>query len=239
MSPLLIVKLGTTFPALAARQGDFEHWIRDRLEVAEEQVVVVDVRQETRLPDPRRFAGIVLTGSHGMVTEREEWSERTANWTARVLDTAVPLLGICYGHQLLTHALGGEVGWNPRGREFGTVAVHVHDVARNDPLFGHLPERLWVHTCHAQSVLRLPPGATCLASNAHDPHHAYRVGQNAWGVQFHPEFDVAAVKTYIAECADALRTDGVDPELLLQTAAETPQSNDLLRRFAQLCQTRR
>lgn len=236
MNPLLIVKLGTTFPALAANHGDFEDWIRTRLGTSEDQVAVFDAQRERAFPDPRRYSGVVLTGSHGMVTERTAWSEQTARWIPEVLEACVPLLGICYGHQLLAHALGGEVGWNPRGREFGTVAVHVHDAARHDPLFDYLPERFPVHTCHAQSVLRLPPKATCLASNAHDPHHAFVVGKNAWGVQFHPEFDIVAVRTYITECAEQLRADGANPELLRQTAADTPQSNDLLRRFGELCE---
>jgi len=238
MRPLLIVKLGTTFPTLAATCGDFDDWIRRGLGLPAEQVAVLDVRREPVLPDPRQFSGFVLTGSHGMVTDQEAWSERIAGWIPMVLDAAVPLLGICYGHQLLAHALGGQVGWNPRGREFGTVEIRVHDTARHDPLFGSLPARLPVHVCHAQSVLRLPPGATCLASNHHDPHHAFVLGQTAWGVQFHPEFDTTAVKTYVTECADLLRRDGTDPGRLLRTAADTPQSNALLRRFGAMCMER-
>ncbi len=235
MKPILILKLGATFPTLAATHGDFEDWVRNRLGLPSRRSVVCDVQKQPVLPDPQSFAGIVLTGSHGMVTERAEWSERAARWIPQVLAAGVPLLGICYGHQLLAHALGGEVDWHPRGQEFGTVEVQLQAPARHDPLFGHLPERFLVHTCHAQSVLRLPPGATCLASNLHDPHHAFVVGPNAWGVQFHPEFDVVAMKTYLTECAESLRADGTDPTVLLQTVNDTPQSNDLLRRFGHLC----
>ncbi|MEN6493956.1 MAG: glutamine amidotransferase [Thermoguttaceae bacterium] len=239
MRPLLIVKLGTTFPTLAAARGDFDDWIRRGLGLPANQVAVLDAHQEPCLPDPRQFAGLALTGSHGMVTDQEAWSQRVAGWIPTILDAAVPLLGICYGHQLIAHALGGEVGWNPGGREFGTVEIHVHATARHDRLFGSLPERLTVHVCHAQSVLRLPPGATCLASNPHEPHHAFVVGQTAWGVQFHPEFDTAAVKTYVTECADLLRRDGADPDQLFRTVTDTPQSNALLRRFGAMCTERR
>jgi len=233
MKKILIAKLGSTIPSLAASHGDFEDWISARLNQPGERVQVVDVANGAELPDPRTVAGVILTGSHGMVTDREPWSERTARWIPTVVNAQVPLLGICYGHQLMAQALGGESGWNPRGREFGTVEVELQSPARVDPLFSGLPQRLLVQACHAQSVLRLPDGATCLASNAHDPHHAFVVGKAAWGVQFHPEFDPVAAKTYIALRADALRNEGKDPEQLRQSVAETPQSEGLLRRFAE------
>jgi GMP synthase (glutamine-hydrolysing) len=169
-----------------------------------------------------------------MVTEGEDWSRRVAGWIGDAVAADTPLLGICYGHQLLAQALGGEVGWNPRGREFGTVEVILHAEARVDPLFGHLPPRIPVHTCHAQSVLRLPPGAVCLASNAHDPHHAFVLGKTAWGVQFHPEFDVLAARAYIVECADLLRAEGIVPEQLLRSTRETSESEGLLERFGRM-----
>ena len=61
-----------------------------------------------------------------MVSEREPWSERAAEWLREVAQRGIPLLGICYGHQLLAHALGGRVGANPQGREIGTVEVGLY-----------------------------------------------------------------------------------------------------------------
>jgi GMP synthase (glutamine-hydrolysing) len=167
-----------------------------------------------------------------MVTDHEAWSERTALWIPTVMEAQTPLLGICYGHQLIAYALGGEVGPNPRGRESGTVEVVLRDEARADPLFAGLPAAIRAHASHAQSVLRLPPGATWLGSNRHDPHHAYTVGRNTWCVQFHPEFSELTMRTYIDRCADELGVQGDDPAQLRESITETPHAEELLRRFA-------
>ncbi len=167
-----------------------------------------------------------------MVTDREPWSERVAAWLPGVVSAEVPLLGICYGHQLLAYATGGEVGTNPRGPEYGTVPIHLQERAHHDPLFLGLPSTILVQTSHEQSVLRLPPGSIGLAANVHDPHHAFLVGKCAWGVQFHPEFDARTVQAYIRDFADGLRHRGVDPVRLLERAVDTPHCESLLKRFA-------
>lgn len=231
MKPVLIAKLGSTLPSLAQSHGDFEDWIATRLRLLRGQVAVVDPHVAP-LPEPRLFSGVILTGSHSMVTEHEAWSERTARWIPTVMDASTPLLGICYGHQLIACALGGEVGPNPRGREFGTVEIELREAARTDPLFAGLPATLRAHTSHTQSVLCLPPGATWLGSSRRDPHHAYRVGRTTWSVQFHPEFDVLTANAYINQYAEQLCVQGDDPAQLQKSTTETPQAEELLRRFA-------
>lgn len=231
MKPALIVKLGSTMPSLAQTHGDFEDWIEARLPLRPGQVAVFEP-QVASLPDPRLFSGVILTGSHAMVTDHEEWSERTASWIPTVMEAGTPLLGICYGHQLIAYALGGDVGPNPRGRESGTVEVELREAARADPLSAGLPGRILAHASHAQSVLRLPPGATWLASSVRDPHQAYAVGRSTWCVQFHPEFDELTMKAYVDKCADELRAQGDDPTQLRNSTAGTPHAEALLRRFA-------
>ena len=230
MDLLLIVKLGSTFPAFAQSHGDFEDWIAQRTGLDSGQIVVTDPR-ESALPDAKRFSAVILTGSHSMVTERQAWSEQTARWIPTVIAKRTPLLGICYGHQLIAHALGGEIGPNPRGREFGTVEIIKRDAADSDPLFADLPSPFSAHVCHTQSVLRLPRGAVWLASSRLDPHHAYRFGEITWCVQFHPEFDTTAAATYIDACADVLRAQGDDPHQLRASVTNTPWSESLLKRF--------
>lgn len=231
MKPILILKLGDTFARLAAEHGDFEHLIITRIADPSSAVVVIDPRREP-LPEPRQFSGVVLTGSHSMVTERLAWSERTAAWIGDVVGAGVPLLGICYGHQLIAHALGGEVGPATVGKEFGTVEIRLRDAARGDLLFGELPLVFSAHTSHSQYVLRLPPDAVCLASSARDSNSAFRLGEQAWGVQFHPEYDLHTVRTYIGQCAADLTAEGHDPAALLRHTADTPHARALLTRFA-------
>jgi GMP synthase (glutamine-hydrolysing) len=234
--PILILKMGDTLLSLKSRKGDFEDWIAAGLGVPRGDVSVVDVPRGDSLPPPSSASGAVVTGSHAMVTERRDWSERAADWLRRALTAGLPVLGICYGHQLLAHALGGEVGNNPRGREFGTVEVEMEEGAGDDPLMGALPPRFNVYVGHTQSVLRLPAGSLRLASNAWDSCQAVRFGANAWGVQFHPEFDAEIAREYIEHYRSALTAEGQDPDRLVKTAIEGSQGHLLLRRFAELAQ---
>jgi len=231
---VLIVKMGTTLPSLAKRRGDFDDWIKAPLDLDPNRIHVVKTYEGEDLPDPQQLSGIVITGSHAMVTDREDWSERTAAWLPWVVNSGTPLLGICYGHQLLAHAMGGQVGPNPLGSEFGTVEVQLSEHAARDLLFEGFSPIMRVHASHTQSVLTLPPGATLLASNAKDPHHAFSIGDAAWGMQFHPEFDADIVGSYVRECSDDLHAEGLDPAGLLETIDNTHYGKDLLRRFGKI-----
>ena len=235
---LWIIKTGDTLPAQRARHGDFEDWIAGGLNQAPASTQLalqtLDARTATAWPQPGQIAGVVVTGSPAMVTDREPWSERTAAWLASVVAARVPVLGICYGHQLLAHALGGEVARHPAGLEIGTVAVQRLAGAEGYALLGHLPARCGAQGVHEQTVRRLPPGAVALAANAHEPHHAFRVGPCAWGVQFHPEFSDSVMRDYVACFAPALQRAGMDVAALEQGVQATPESASLLARFAQL-----
>ncbi len=229
---LLIIKTGSAIPDLVARRGDFEDWIAQGLGLSRAAMTTVDVTKGEALPSPKDVSGVVISGSHAMVTEHHAWSERTAQWLSDAVPTGVPILGICYGHQLLAYALSGEVGDNPNGREFGTVDVHLH--ANGDPLFTGFSSPIQVHVGHTQVVLTLPHGARTLAASAMDPHAALAFAPHVWGVQFHPEFDADITRAYIRAYADLLRSEGQDPAQLLTTCYDTPVGPALLRQFAQL-----
>jgi GMP synthase (glutamine-hydrolysing) len=230
---LLIVKTGSTTEALAARRGDFEHWIADGLGLTDHQVRIVSPVGGEQLPcsSNGELAGVIISGSPQMVTDRPEWSVATGQWLAELVRTGTPVLGICYGHQLLVDALGGEVADNPRGPEYGTVTVRLGAGARNDPLLSGLGETLEVQVSHDQSVVQLPEKVDILAGNEHDPYHIIRT-RRAYGVQFHPEFDAEITRTYVHRNADKLARLGHDVAQILAGIRETPGSSGLLGRFA-------
>ena len=169
-----------------------------------------------------------------MVTESPQGFESISVWLRALVEQDVPVLGICYGHQLLGRAMGGRVGYHPQGKEVGTFDIRLRPEAREDSLFSGLPAQFPVHTTHSQSVLALPPGAVHLAENAYEPHHAFRLGSCAWGVQFHPEYDCRIMRDYILAQADSLADSGRDIDSLLHAVRETPTANSILRRFASL-----
>jgi GMP synthase (glutamine-hydrolysing) len=234
MPRIVMVKLGSTFQDVRSDMGDFEEWIVSRLGVAEDRINIVCPRTGDPLPEVDSRVGVVLTGAHEMVTDALDWSEAVAEWLAGAIAREAPVLGICYGHQLIAHALGGVVGNNPAGRQFGTVQVRLRPAARGDPLFSGLGSLMDGQTCHAQAVLKPPTGATVLAVSERDHCQAMRIGPCCWGVQFHPEFSVAATAAYIARCAEDLRAQGDCPAALRASLRETPASQALLARFARL-----
>ena len=236
MRQLVILKTGGTLPELAAARGDFEDWTAAGLGAAPGEVRVIDAQGGDPLPDYADLAGVVITGSHDMVTDRHPWSERLAAWLPGLIERGIPTLGICYGHQLLAHALGGAVADNPAGREFGTIPLDLAPAAASDPLLGVLAARPApeVQVCHTQSVVRLPDGARRLASSGRDRNEAFRVGDAAWGVQFHPEFDAEVVRAYIREYAARLAAEGQDPAALAAGVHNTPVGDAVLARFMRI-----
>jgi len=231
---LLVVKCGSALASVRERRGDYEEWILAGMGVARADALVAAVGEGVELPDPSGLSAAVVTGSSAMVSEREAWSERTAAWLREAIAAGIPVLGICYGHQLLAHALGGRVAPNPRGREIGSVEVEALPAAREDPLLGGLPERFTAQATHVESVLELPVPATLLARSRGDPHQAFRVGARAWGVQFHPEFDADVIRGYLEARREILRQEGRDPEALVAEVRESACARSLLRRFAAL-----
>jgi GMP synthase (glutamine-hydrolysing) len=234
MKPILIIKAGSTFPSIKESRGDFEDWIIAGMEIEREKFLIRDVSSGASLPDYEKISGIVITGSHANVTEHHDWSERTAAWLPGAVQRRIPLLGICYGHQLLAYALGGEVDDNPNGVEFGTANVHLHETAEKDFLFSDLPPQVPFQVSHTQSVLKLPPTARLLASNSMEPHHAFVIDDCAWGIQFHPEFDADIVKRYIEILRDYLQSKGLKPDELIEKSFDTPFGEVFLKRFAEI-----
>lgn len=229
-APFLIVETGQPVASMR-RHGGFPHWIRVAAGLPRDAVVVVDVEGGDALPSRDGFAGVLVTGSAAMVTERRDWSERTAAWLRDAAHAGTPLFGICYGHQLLAHALGGAVGDNPSGREMGTVDLTLAAPAGEDLLFAGLPRVFAAQATHLQTVLRVPEDAIVLAASAQDRCQSFRWGASAWGVQFHPEFGVTHMRGYVQARREALAAEGVCASSRSRTIGATPHARRVLRRF--------
>jgi GMP synthase (glutamine-hydrolysing) len=232
MKRLIIVKTGGKIASLDRVGGDYEDWIARGLGETTYPIAVVDVARGEPLPELSAVAAIVITGSASMVTERASWMEQSAAWLRQAVAEQVPLLGICFGHQLLAYALGGEVGYNPRGVEVGTATIRLCAEAQRDPLFKGVPGEFPAQVSHRQSVLRLPAGARLLATSDKELHQAFAVGACAWGIQFHPEFDARVICYFIEHYRQRLLEEGDSAERLLAGVAESPHSASLLERFA-------
>jgi len=175
-----------------------------------------------------------ITGHDALVVmggPQQAYDDASAPWllaTKALLRSAVadrvPVLGVCLGAQLLAEATGGVVEPGASGPELGARLVAKRDVAGADPLVWDTPMSWICVQWHWDVVTELPPGATLLASSTRYPHQMFRVGDRAWGLQFHVETPADVFRGWVAEQADALREAGGDPDALLErTLVELPE----------------
>ena len=158
---------------------------------------------------PERFGydGVVVTGSRASVYWDREWIGQLKRWIGEAIEAALPILGVCYGHQLLAAVMGGRV--EPMGEyEIGYRTVE-HD-GQNRLLEG-VDESMTVFTTHSDSVAQAPPGSTVFARNEYGIH-GFRKG-HVFGVQFHPEYDMEMAREVTAGKTGELPDDRIEAVL--------------------------
>lgn len=160
--------------------------------LAEAGATVDVLRLHAGDPVPADLAGydalISLGGEMGAFDDHvAPWLPAVKQLLATAVAQATPTLGICLGSQLLAVATGGTVTIGADGPEVGAYLTAKRDAAEQDPLFDQLPMTPDVMQYHYDVVSSLPPGAVLLLSSPGYPHQAWRVGQAAWGLQFHIE----------------------------------------------------
>ncbi|ADL07134.1 glutamine-hydrolyzing GMP synthase [Thermosediminibacter oceani] len=126
----------------------------------------------------RKPKAIVFSGGPASV-----YSENAPVCDKRIFDTGIPILGICYGMQLMCHMLGGRVE-PAETAEYGRAELVVEE---EDGIFSGLEKNLTVWMSHGDSIITLPEGFRTLARTKNTPHAAIGNGRNLFGVQFHPE----------------------------------------------------
>jgi GMP synthase (glutamine-hydrolysing) len=151
------------------------------------------------------FDGVVVTGSAASAYWDEEWIEETCEWVQEAHERGLPILGVCFGHQLLAMALGGTVE-DMDGYEIGYNEVE-HD---DSLLFEGIDTQFTVFTTHGDSVTELPREADLIAENDYGVH-GFQIG-HAFGVQFHPEYDIPTA-TRVTQSKDFLSEERIESVL--------------------------
>lgn len=155
------------------------------------------------------------------------WFPALESLLRKAVRTKVPTLGICLGGQLLAQAHGGVVGRATSGPEYGPVLVARRDAAENDAVWQYVPFMPDVIAWHRDEILELPRGATLLAASTRYPIQAFRIGERAWGTQFHFECDADMIMSWAAD------TEGVDAaEIVAEAAAVLDDMADVWEAFA-------
>jgi GMP synthase (glutamine-hydrolysing) len=169
------------FALLDASHGS-DHTRRNFRRELDADLAEFDVTENER-PAGFDFDGVVVTGSRSSVYWDRDWIHPLLDYVAEADERGLPILGVCYGHQVLAAALGGRV------EDMGEYEIGYREIrkANDDELLDGLDETFTAFTTHSDAVTELPPGAELLAENDYGVH-AFRRG-DAWGVQFHPEYD--------------------------------------------------
>lgn len=209
---------------------DVGQWFVDGIGAHGREFVKWEIQVEDEPPAVNPSA-VYLTGSSASVYDDTPWIARLADAVKRWRDAEVPMLGVCFGHQIIAQALGGAVEKNPRGWEVGTHEVELTDQGARDPLFQGMPQRFPVMQSHQDIVVEMPGGATLLAGNALAECQAFSLGDRIRTVQFHPEYTPEHIRFLLSPRREKLAGEGVDVDTMFERIRETPHSRSLLQRF--------
>lgn len=129
--------------------------------------------------DDSDVIGVILSGSPYSVHDPEAFKVDLSRFMGRL-----PVLGICYGAQFISHSQGGKVE-KADSREYGRA--HLQTVDKTNPLFLGFDDNSQVWMSHGDTITAIPEGYECIASTADVKYAAYTNGKDVWAVQFHPE----------------------------------------------------
>lgn len=215
--------------------------VEARAATAKEQPDILIREKETGLDLPESvedFQGIVITGSPFVAYPREteergekelfiaKWKYDLIKFIRAAVEHDIPILGICFGAQILAEALGGKVVKmkTEKGEEVWETAWSVIKRApgsSDDPIMRGLPSEFVAPQNHTDIVARLPEGAVLLAENKYGVQ-GFRVEKKgksvAWGFQFHPERSAVVVEKALGSDKKRaeMREVGLDPEKIAE-----------------------
>lgn len=154
--------------------------------------------------------GVIVLGGPQNVTDADKhaWMAAELEFIKAAHLRELPVIGVCLGHQMISHALGGSVG--PMDKpEIGFTRVKLAPPGQTETIMGGIGWDVPQYQSHGQEVKTLPPGAMSLASSAACKIQAFKAGIRTYGFQYHFELDRAAIDQYIAADAQDMAKVGL------------------------------
>jgi GMP synthase-like glutamine amidotransferase len=168
------------------------------------QLQPFDVCQGELPSAPDQCDAWLCTGSRRSVYDTDGWIEPAAQFVRDVRVACVPFVGVCFGHQLLAHALGGRVEKSGYGWGAG---IHAVRVVRSEPWMQPTQDRLNLHFMHQDQVTRAPNDAVVMGCSDHCDVAMFGVGETMVGIQAHPEFTVPYADALLADRTERVGGD--------------------------------
>ena len=189
-----ILKAMRASRATRERVGDTDAHFLQLLREPGQQWDVFDVEHGAFPERLDAYQGLVITGSPANAYDHDPWIVRLVETAGAAHRQGIPLLGICFGHQVVARALGGAVGPNPAGWDLGIAELTPTAAGRRWAPLAAAPQPLRILETHSDVVTRLPPGAVCLAASPRTEVEIFTVGERVLCLQGHPEMDVPMVR---------------------------------------------
>jgi GMP synthase-like glutamine amidotransferase len=155
---------------------------------------------------------LLIMGGPMSVNDSEPWIGEELQFVKAAMDNKLPILGICFGSQLLAKALGGSVEPGPIF-EIGMVPVMLTDEGKTDSVFSQLPSTFQVFQWHGEGIT-LPPETKSLLASADFPVQAFRAQERCYGLLFHPEMKEEGMQALCRECPEDVKKGKVPPEVI-------------------------
>lgn len=202
-----ILQTGPVAEPLATRFGQYGDMFRRRLEDKGFTFRVYDVTRGEFPADPRACDGWLITGSRHGVYEDHPWIAPLEAFIREIVAARRPLVGVCFGHQIIARALGGRVEKAPGGWIVGRQEYRRPDGST-------VPFHAW----HQDQVLEPPPGAEVILTHPACPYAGLAIGETVRTIQAHPEFEADYLRGLLEH-----RAPGIVPEPLRRAALESAE----------------
>ena len=199
---ILFLICGHVNEKIQSQFGNFDSQFSLITKIKHNVYTICDKWSDSADVDLTLFDGIIISGSSSMLDENKPWMLAAIKLIKKALEQEVPLLGVCFGHQLLGKACGASVGPNPNGRRLGTRRVNIKDT--NNHLLKGLPLVFDVFVSHRDVILENNNNFEVLGTAEHDQFQIIQARKSAWGVQFHPEWNTSIMKCYLTDRKEIL-----------------------------------
>jgi GMP synthase-like glutamine amidotransferase len=212
MSRVTIIETGLVGPDNRARHGTYPQMFEKMIGAADGSVTfnTVSIPAGEPLPDAGALKAVLITGSAAGVYDELDWIAPLEDFVRAAHGAKVPMVGVCFGHQLIAQALGGVVRKSEKGWGIGR---HVYDVAPGNGVVDG--ERIALAASHQDQVIAPPSGAVTFLSSDFTEHAGLLYpGGTTLSVQPHPEFSVG----YALACCEIAQSKGQAPASLVAEA---------------------